>query len=71
MFAHLTPGDKVAVEDPCFLGTINALRLAGMHSVGIEVDAQGMRPEKLALALDAGVRAIVITPRAHNPTGCR
>ncbi|MCJ8299487.1 MAG: transcriptional regulator PtsJ [Pseudomonadales bacterium] len=70
VFAHLTPGDKVAVEDPCFLGTINALRLAGMHSVGIEVDAQGMRPEKLALALDAGVRAIVITPRAHNPTGC-
>jgi len=70
LFAHLTAGDKVAVEDPCFLGTINALRLAGMHSVGVEVDAQGMCPQQLALALDAGVRAVVITPRAHNPTGC-
>ena len=70
LFAHLAAADKVAVEDPCFLGTINGLRLAGMQSVGIEVDGEGMCPQQLALALDAGVRAVVITPRAHNPTGC-
>ncbi|MFC4878849.1 transcriptional regulator PtsJ [Microbulbifer halophilus] len=68
--AHLVPGDKVAVEDPCFLGTINALRLAGMQTVGVEIDDAGMRPEALEAALDQGVQAVLVTPRAHNPTGC-
>ncbi|MFD1216154.1 MocR-like B6 salvage transcription factor PtsJ [Microbulbifer celer] len=68
--AHLVPGDQVAVEDPCFLGTINALRLAGMQAVGIAIDDEGMCPEALKRALDKGVRAVLITPRAHNPTGC-
>lgn len=67
--AHLVPGDKVAVEDPCFLGTINALRLAGMQAVGVEMDGAGMQPDALAAALDKGARAVLITPRAHNPTG--
>src|SRR6218665_1275011 len=53
--AHLAPGDRVAVEDPCFLGTINALRLAGMRTVGVAVDDAGMRPEALRAALEAGV----------------
>ena len=67
--AHLVPGDKVAVEDPCFLGTINVLRLAGMQSVAVEIDEQGIVLESLERALQAGVRALIITPRAHNPTG--
>ncbi|QEI06628.1 transcriptional regulator PtsJ [Pigmentiphaga aceris] len=67
--AHLVPGDKVAVEDPCFLGSINALRLAGMQTVGVGIDEAGMRPEALAAALDKGARAVLLTPRAHNPTG--
>ncbi|MEC5344914.1 transcriptional regulator PtsJ [Brenneria populi] len=68
--AHLVPGDKVAVEDPCFLGTINALRLAGMQAAGVEIDDEGMRPEALHSALNTGAQAVLITPRAHNPTGC-
>ncbi len=68
--AHLVPGDKVAVEDPCFLGTINALRLAGMQAIGVDIDDAGMRPEALQAALDKGARAVLVTPRAHNPTGC-
>lgn len=68
--AHLVPGDKIAVEDPCFLGAINALRLAGMQAVGVEIDQAGMRPEALEAALDNRVRAVIVTPRAHNPTGC-
>ncbi len=67
--AHLVPGDKVAVEDPCFLGTINALRLAGMQAVGVAMDGTGMQPDALAAALDKGARAVLLTPRAHNPTG--
>ncbi|GAB7531253.1 transcriptional regulator PtsJ [Pseudomonas sp. 3A(2025)] len=68
--AHLVAGDKVAVEQPCFLGTINALRLAGMQAVGVDIDEHGMLPDALEAALAGGVRAVLITPRAHNPTGC-
>ncbi|MFA7666067.1 MAG: aminotransferase class I/II-fold pyridoxal phosphate-dependent enzyme, partial [Burkholderiaceae bacterium] len=67
--AHLVPGDKVALEDPCFLGTINAVRLAGMQAVGVGMDEAGMQPDALAAALDKGARAVLLTPRAHNPTG--
>jgi DNA-binding transcriptional MocR family regulator len=68
--AHLVPGDLVAVEDPCFLGTINALRISGMQTLGVAIDGEGMLPTGLAQALKAGARAVLITPRAHNPTGC-
>ncbi len=67
--AHLTRGDAVAVEDPCFLSSIGTTRLNGYRSVPVAVDADGMTPGGLSRALDAGVRAVVCTPRAHNPTG--
>lgn len=66
---HLTRGDAVAVEDPCFLAHIGTLRLHGLEAVPVEVDAEGMRPASLDAALRAGARAVVCTPRAHNPTG--
>lgn len=69
MAAHLVPGDKVVVEDPCFISSANAIRLAGMQIVGAQVDQCGMRPDALQEALKKGARAILMTPRAHNPTG--
>lgn len=68
--AHLVAGDKVAVEDPCFLSSINTLRSAGLHAVGVPVDAEGMRADALEAALAKGAQAVILTPRAHNPTGC-
>ncbi|MEU1515482.1 aminotransferase class I/II-fold pyridoxal phosphate-dependent enzyme [Streptomyces sp. NPDC005811] len=67
--AYLTRGDAVAVEDPCFLASIGTLRLNGFRTVAVAVDGQGMRPDALRAALEGGVRAVVCTPRAHNPTG--
>lgn len=68
--AHLVAGDKVAVEDPCFISSVNALRAAGLQTVGVAVDAQGMQAEALEEALAQGAQAVIITPRAHNPGGC-
>lgn len=68
--AYLVAGDKVAVEDPCFVSNINTLRIAGLQAVGVTVDAQGMRAEALEQALAQGAQAVIVTPRAHNPTGC-
>lgn len=62
-------GDAVALENPCFLSSGNATRLAGYRVVAVPVDAEGMDAVALRAALAEGVRAVVCTPRAHNPTG--
>ncbi|MCW8164018.1 transcriptional regulator PtsJ [Verminephrobacter aporrectodeae subsp. tuberculatae] len=68
--AHLVAGDRVVVEDPCFLSSINTLRTSGLQVLGVAVDAEGMRADALEEALCAGAQAVILTPRAHNPTGC-
>ncbi|WP_121059305.1 aminotransferase class I/II-fold pyridoxal phosphate-dependent enzyme [Microbacterium telephonicum] len=65
----LTRDDAVALEDPCFLSSMNIVRLGGYRPVPVPVDAEGMTVAGLRAAVDAGVRAIVCTPRAQNPTG--
>lgn len=68
--AYLVAGDKVAVEDPCFVSSVNTLRIAGLQAIGVPVDAQGMQVDALEQALAQGAQAVIVTPRAHNPTGC-
>ncbi|WLW62545.1 transcriptional regulator PtsJ [Achromobacter aegrifaciens] len=68
--SHLVAGDKVAVENPCFLSSINMLRIAGLQALGVQVDAEGMQAAALEAALAKGAQAVILTPRAHNPTGC-
>jgi DNA-binding transcriptional MocR family regulator len=65
----LVQGDRVGLEDPCFLSSIHTARLAGYTPVAIPVDGEGMTASGLRAAIESGVRAIVCTPRAHNPTG--
>lgn len=67
--AHLLPGDAVALEDPCFLSSVGVLTANGFTAIPMAMDAEGVTPEGLAAALAAGARAVVLTPRAHNPTG--
>lgn len=65
----LTRDDAVALEDPCFLASIHTVRLGGYRVVPVPVDEEGMTVDGLRGALEQGVRAIVCTPRAQNPTG--
>lgn len=65
----LTRDDAVALEDPCFLTSMNTVRLGGYRPVPVPVDDEGMTVAGLRAALDEGVRAVVCTPRAQNPTG--
>lgn len=67
--ALLAPGDAVAIEDPGFLTGIHTLRVGGYRAIAVPVDGEGMTPDGLRTALDAGARAVVCTPRAQNPTG--
>lgn len=61
--------DAVALEDPCFLSALHTVRTGGYRAVPVPVDAEGMTVDGLSAALDVGVRAVIVTPRAHNPTG--
>lgn len=65
----LAPGDAVGLEDPCYLTSVHTAQVAGYRIVPIPVDGQGMTVQGLRHALQAGVRAVVCTPRAQNPTG--
>ncbi|WP_225981621.1 aminotransferase class I/II-fold pyridoxal phosphate-dependent enzyme [Paracidovorax avenae] len=65
---HARPGDRVAVEDPCWPPMAALLHALRLKAVPLPVDAQGVQVPS-AECLD-GCAALVLTPRAHNPTGC-
>ena len=67
--AHLRPGDRVAVEDPGFTGVLHLLSAMGLVPIPVELDDTGPRPESVARVLADGVHAMIVTPRAQNPTG--
>jgi DNA-binding transcriptional MocR family regulator len=67
--ANLRPGDRVAIEDPSFTRVIDLMGAMGYTPQPIAIDEYGMTPERLSRALDTGAEAVIITPRAQNPTG--
>lgn len=62
-------GDRVVVEHPCFPPTLDLLERLGAEVIGVDVDAHGMSVDELRDALARGVRAVVVQPRAQNPSG--
>jgi DNA-binding transcriptional MocR family regulator len=67
--AHLRPGDRVAVEDPGWANLLDLLAALGFSVEPVRVDDEGPLPGDVARALRRGVRAVVVTTRAQNPTG--
>jgi DNA-binding transcriptional MocR family regulator len=67
--ANLRPGDRVAIEDPSFTRVIDLMGAMGFAPQPIAMDQFGMLPGALSRALDTGTDAVIITPRAQNPTG--
>lgn len=71
----LEPGDTVVLEDVCYSGTMTRLERLGVDYVGIELDEDGMRMDRLAETLarlkDEGrrVKYIYTIPTVQNPSG--
>jgi DNA-binding transcriptional MocR family regulator len=64
---QLRAGDRALVEDPCFTGVADLLHALALVPVPVAVDDEGLLPAALQRAPSAA--AIVVTPRAQNPTG--
>jgi DNA-binding transcriptional MocR family regulator len=69
LVARLRPGDRVAVEDPGYFRVYDLLAALGLVPVAVPVDDDGITAAGLAAALDRGIDAVVVTPRAENPFG--
>jgi DNA-binding transcriptional MocR family regulator len=60
---------RIAVEEPGFFTAYDTFERRGYELVGVAVDPEGAVPESLDAALEGGTAAVLLTPRAHNPTG--
>lgn len=67
----LNKGDKVIVESPSFIGSLNAFRTYECRLIGVEVEADGMSIEGLEKALreNPDAKMIYTIPTFQNPTG--
>jgi DNA-binding transcriptional MocR family regulator len=67
--SNLARGDRVAIEDPGWASLIDVVDRLGFVVVPMEIDEEGPTAEGTWRALAAGAQAVVVTARAHNPTG--
>jgi len=62
-------GDRVVVESPGFPPFLDLLDVLGAEAIPVRLDEYGMMPEALARALHRRPVAVLLQPRAQNPTG--
>ncbi len=62
-------GDRVIVEDPGFPPFFDLLDQMGIERLPVPVDEHGIVPSAFAAALTRSPVAVILQPRAQNPTG--
>jgi DNA-binding transcriptional MocR family regulator len=66
----ISPGDKVIVEAPTFLATIQCFRLYGADIVGAPIDADGVDVDRLEQLIEQHrPKLIYLIPTFGNPSG--
>lgn len=66
---HLRPGDRVVVEDPGLPALFDLLTASGFKAEPVAMDVEGPTAGALDTALGRRPAAVIVTPRAQNPTG--
>ena len=62
-------GDRIVLENPTFPPFIDLVEHYGLEAIGVDLDDQGMKPDKFRAALRTSPAVVLLQPRAHNPTG--
>ncbi len=66
----ISPGDKVIVEGPTFLATIQCFRLYGAQLISAPIDENGVQTDKLeALIAEHKPKFVYLIPTFGNPSG--
>ncbi len=66
----ISPGDKVIVEGPTFLATIQCFRLYGAQLISAPVDAHGVKTDELEkLIAEHKPKFVYLIPTFGNPSG--
>ena len=66
----INPGDKVIVEGPTFLATIQCFRLYGADIVSAPIDADGVKVDALErLIIEHQPKLVYLIPTFGNPSG--
>ena len=66
----ISPGDKVIVEGPTFLATIQCFRLYGADIISAPIDGDGVRTDVLeALMAEHRPKFVYLVPTFGNPSG--
>lgn len=66
----ISPGDKVIVEGPTFLATIQCFRLYGAQLISAPIDADGVQVDKLEqLIAEHKPKFVYLIPTFGNPSG--
>lgn len=66
----ISPGDKVIVEGPTFLATIQCFRLYGAQLISAPIDANGVKTDELEkLIAEHRPKFVYLIPTFGNPSG--
>jgi 2-aminoadipate transaminase len=71
----IDPGDVVLADAPAWMGATGMFRLAGAEVIGVDIDEQGIDPDKVEAALDRLAaegrkpKFLYTIPTFQNPTG--
>ena len=64
----INPGDKLLMENPTYLGALQAFTMYGADFVTVPADDDGMVTDRLEDALRCGPKFIYALPNFQNPT---
>lgn len=65
----INPGDHVLVEEPTYLGAIQAWSVCEAEYLTVPMDDDGLRIDLLEEAMRAGPKFLYVLPNFHNPAG--
>ncbi len=65
----INPGDRILVENPTYLGALQAWNTYGAEYVPVHSDEDGIDPDHLERAFRISPKLLYIIPNFQNPTG--